>query len=86
MSYDLLVFEPEAAPRGHQDFLDWHRVQSKWSEHRSYADPAVASARLRGWYVDMTQHFPPLNGIFSEEEFPIDEATAADYSIGKHLV
>jgi hypothetical protein len=30
--------------------------------------------------------FPPLNGAFAEKELPEDEATAADYSIGKQMI
>jgi hypothetical protein len=30
--------------------------------------------------------FPPLNGVFAEKELPEDEATAADYSIGKQMI
>jgi hypothetical protein len=42
--------------------------------------------RLRGWFLDMIRYFPPLNGIFAEDELPEDEATAADYSIGRQMI
>jgi hypothetical protein len=86
MSYYLMVFEPEAAPRDHQNFLDWYGVQTKWSEHHSYGDPAVTSARLRAWYQEIRQQFPPLNGVDAEKELPEDEDSATDYSIGKHII
>jgi hypothetical protein len=44
MSYDLMVFEPEAAPKEHDRFLEWYGVQTKWSEGHSYGDPAITSA------------------------------------------
>lgn len=86
MSYYLMVFEPEAAPKSHAAFLEWFQRQTKWNEGHSYNDPAVTSARLRAWFDDMRLHFPPLNGPFSTEELPEDEGTAADYSIGKQII
>jgi hypothetical protein len=86
MSYDLMVFEPEAAPKDHQRFLDWYFEQTKWNEGHSYGDPAITSNRLRDWFVDISNMFPPLNGVFSKEELPDDEASATDYSIGKQII
>ncbi len=81
-----MVFEPEAAPRNHQSFLDWFHKQTKWTEGHSYGDPAVTSARLRAWYLDIIARYPPLNGVLAEEELPEDEASATDYSIGSQIV
>lgn len=86
MSYDLMVFEPGAAPKDHEPFLTWYRAQTTWSEGHSYGDPSVTSARLRGWLTDMIRQFPPLNGALAKEELPEDEATATDYSIGKEII
>jgi hypothetical protein len=46
----------------------------------------VASRRLRDWFAEIIQTFPPLNGPLSKEELPEDEATATDYSIGKVII
>ena len=86
MSYDLMVFEPEAAPKGHNGFLEWCAEQTKWDEGHSYNDPSVASPRLRGWFLDVIRYFPPLNGVFAEDELPEDEAAAADYSIRRQMI
>jgi hypothetical protein len=86
MSYDLMVFEPQAAPKDHVRFLAWYREQTKWNEGHSYGDPAVTSSRLRDWFLEMNRQFPTLNGVSAEDELPQDEATAADYSIGKEII
>jgi hypothetical protein len=86
MSYDLMVFEPEAAPKDHVEFMTWYFTQTKWGEGHSYGDPAVCSKRLRAWFEDMIRTFPPLNGVFAEEELPADEASASDYSVGKEMI
>jgi hypothetical protein len=86
MSYDLMVFEPEAAPKDHRRFLDWYFEQTKWNEGHSYGDPAVTSHSLRDWFSEISNTFPPLNGVFSKEELPDDEASATDYSIGRQII
>jgi hypothetical protein len=32
MSYDLMVFEPEAAPKDHSRFLEWCAEQTEWNK------------------------------------------------------
>jgi|SRR5215471_12928438 len=39
MSYDLMVFAPEAAPEGREAFMDWFRKFTKWGEEHDYDDP-----------------------------------------------
>ncbi|HTF71722.1 MAG TPA: hypothetical protein VK638_54555 [Edaphobacter sp.] len=86
MSYDLMVFEPDAAPKYHQKFLDWYFGQTKWYEGHSYSDPAITSHRLRNWFLEISDTFPPLNGVTAEDELPEDEASATDYSIGQQII
>ena len=81
-----MVFEPAAAPKDHSGFLEWYDAQTKWNEGHSYNDPSVTSARLQAWFLDVVRVFPPLNGVHSEKEPPEDEATAADYSIGRQMI
>jgi hypothetical protein len=86
MSYDLMVFDPSNAPREHADFMRWYGEQTLWNEDHSYNDPAVTSANLHAWFMEIIQSFPPLNGPLSEEELPEDEASATDYSIGRNVI
>lgn len=84
MSYDLLVFDPDAAPSERTAFLAWFEAQSEWSEPHSYEDPAVASPRLQAWFREMIQTFPPLNGEDATTDY--DDPRVADYSIGTQLI
>ena len=81
-----MVFEPEAAPKDHESFLAWVGKLTKWDEGRSYGDPSVTSTRLRGWFSDIKTAFPPLSGVVAEDDLPEDEASAADYSIGRQFI
>jgi hypothetical protein len=86
MSYDLMVFEPTAAPRSHDGFMEWYGRQTEWTEAHSYDDPAVSTVKLRTWFMEIVQAFPPLNGPLSTEQLPEDEASATDYSVGKTVI
>jgi hypothetical protein len=85
MSYDLLVFEPSAAPREREDFLAWFSKQAEWTEQHSYDDPAVTSDRLRAWHQDMAVEWPSMNGP-SFQEANIDSPRLTDYCIGRSVV
>ena len=86
MSYDLMVFEPDAVPARHDEFLDWYARQTKWSEDHGYDDPAITSERLRAWFQDIIQIFPPMNGPFAAEIVPQDEASSSDYAIAPDFI
>jgi hypothetical protein len=84
MSYDLLVFEPSAAPRDRASFLAWWSAQSEWSEEHGYDNPSVCSTALQAWYKEITQSFPNLNG----PDVADDEVgnTHTDYSLGRGVI
>lgn len=82
MSYDLMVFDPIAAPKEREAFLAWYREQTEWSEPHSYGDPKVATERLRAWFLDMIETFPAMNGPFAPKDLQDDEASSTDYSVG----
>jgi hypothetical protein len=86
VSYDLMVFESNAAPTNHAQFMDWYQQQTQWAEGHSYDDPAVSTAKLRAWFIDIIQSFPPMNGPLSQDDLPEDEASATDYSVGKSVI
>lgn len=86
MSYDLMVFEPDAVPASHEEFLDWYTRETKWSEDHGYDDPAIASEHLRAWYEDIVQIFPPMNGGLAGQHLPEDEGSNTDYAIGSSFI
>jgi len=85
MSYDLAVFEPAAAPPNHEGFIAWYREQTKWGESHDYNDPMATTAALRGWFLEMIQTFPALNGPYAKEA-NIGNPKTADYSFGKSMI
>src|SRR5690348_14677048 len=86
MSYDLAVFDPAAAPTEREAFLEWFDRQAEWGEPRDHNDPRGCSSAIRPWFYDMIAQFPAMNGPYSKEERPEDEATLTDYSLGTSLV
>lgn len=84
MSYDLMVFEKESAPKNRKDFMDWYNKQTEWSESHDYDDPKVSSPKLRDWFNDMVKIFPAMNGPFASDDF--DNDNVSDYSIGKDVI
>jgi hypothetical protein len=86
MSYDLLVFAPDRAPTSANEFLQWWEEQSEWSEDHEYADPGVSTPHLRAWFMEMIRVFPAMNGPFSIEELPEDEASVSDYCVGTSVI
>ena len=86
MSYDLLVFAPEKAPKDREAFLAWWDETSEWSEDHSYDDPKVSSPELQTWFLEMIKSYPAMNGPFSSEELPEDESSVTDYSVGKEAI
>src|ERR1041384_6197838 len=78
MSYDLAVFDPSAPPPNHAGFLAWYQEQTKWGEGHRYDDPKVATPALRGWFLEIIQAYPMLNGPFASKN--LDDPKITDYS------
>lgn len=84
MSFDLMVFDPDAAPRDRAAFMEWYEQQTGWAEDHSYDDPAVAAPALQRWFADMARSFPPMNGPLANPEEFGPEVT--DHCIGRHVI
>jgi hypothetical protein len=87
MSYDLMVFDPAAAPATHTEFMAWYRARME-DENGLLGDDvsALDSSSLQGWFHDMIIIFPPMNVAFAGEEVPEDESLPTDYTIGNSLI
>ncbi|MDI9273195.1 hypothetical protein [Stenotrophomonas sp. PFBMAA-4] len=84
MSYDMMVFEASVAPRDAAAFIAWFEKQAEWGENHEYDDPTVSSPALQGWFAEMAQDFPPMNGPLSNDDD--DRAEVTDYSIGRQVI
>lgn len=81
MSYDLMVFDPNKAPKVRKDFYTWFDKQTLWAEDHDYQHSHVASPALQNWLSEMKQTFPPMNG----DDAPDDDALANDENLEAHL-
>lgn len=88
MSYDLMVFEPGAAPRDRQQFLEWYDQLTTWSEGHDYDDPANCSVALQGWYRDMIRLFPAMNGpdAVSDDDPSSDTGFVTGYTCARTAI
>jgi hypothetical protein len=84
MSYDLMVFRKEAAPKTRTDFMKWYQDQTEWTEEHSYDDPANTTTELRNWFMEMIQTFPAMNGPFASDDD--DNPNVSDYSVGNDVI
>ncbi|TFI57781.1 hypothetical protein E2493_13205 [Sphingomonas parva] len=84
MSYDLMVFDPEAAPREREAFLRWYHEQVQWDEGHSYDDPRVTTPALASWFTEIAEAFPPINGPLASDDY--DNPKLTDYSIGRSVI
>lgn len=85
MSYDLMVFEPGAAPRERTEFMAWYRQQIAWTEDHEYDDPGVSSPLLQAWFSEMIQSFPAMNGPLASDDDD-DDPRITDHCIGKDVI
>jgi hypothetical protein len=81
MSYDLMVFDPAAAPAKRPAFLDWYDEHTEWDEDRAYDDPAASAPSLQAFYADMIAAFPAMSTAS-----PPEEESGTDYTIGPSLI
>jgi len=84
MSYDLMVFDPQAPPKDREAFLTWYGEQTKWSGGHKYDDPGTTTLALRAWFMDMIRTFPAMNGPYKSDDVDADEIS--DYSIGRSVI
>ncbi|WOE74973.1 hypothetical protein [Alterisphingorhabdus coralli] len=86
MSYDLLVFDPNTAPRKRDEFMKWYESLTRWEEQRDYDSPQGMTGNLPLFFERMRQEFPPMNGPFA---YAFDQAedpnTTSSTSLWKKL-
>jgi hypothetical protein len=88
MSYDLMVFDPEAAPRDRDAFFDWYHRITKWDEGHDYNDPANTSPQLARWYRAMIPQFPAMNGPdgISDDDPALDSGFVTGYTCARNAI
>jgi hypothetical protein len=83
MSYDLMVFDPQIAPRDRDRFITWYDKQTEWSENHDYANPEVTTPELHSWFLDMIVEFPSMDDPRQMEE---DNPKLSEYNFGRSII
>ena len=91
MSYDLMVFEKTKVPKTKEAFLEWFSKQTEWTEDHDYQSISVSSPALQGWFLEIKDTFPPMNGEYAPSMEQLDqnpqlEISMTDYSIGREMI
>jgi hypothetical protein len=84
MSYDLMVFDPQAPPSDREGFMAWYWKQTEWAEGHTYDNPDVTTPALRAWFMDMIKQYPAMNGPFKTDD--VDAEKKSDYCIGRSVI
>lgn len=86
MSYDLMVFEPDAGPRNREAFMAWYAELTRWEEGHDYNDPQATTPRLQLWYRDMIAAFPAMNGPDAVGDEDVDSPKVTDYCFARNAI
>lgn len=86
MSYDLVVFDPAAAPRDRNGFLDWIKYALSAADGPPRTDPAAASPGLWAWHRDMCEMFPAGDGPRAYDPFSTQATKNATYRFASHAI
>jgi len=84
MSYDLIVFDPAAAPRKRAEILQWFEEKESQEDAPS-DDPQSLTPALRAWFMEMIETFPPMNGPLAKDE-NMDDPTPTDYGLRRTYI
>ena len=87
MSYDLLVFDPKAAPRDEDGFFEWLEEEDVDvpSDGEDGESPKGQPENLNAFYNLLRKTFPPMNGPHANHD---DENSPmiTDYYLGKYTI
>ena len=89
MSYDILIFEPDAVTD--EDFPQWWEQVSRREEPRDYDTTEGSTPAIRAFYRDLIRAFPPFNGPDALSDAELEEREeqglpVADYTIGADYI
>jgi hypothetical protein len=86
LSYDLVVFDPAAAPRDRASFLDWAKYALSAADGQSRSDLAATSSTLSAWHNGMCRMFPAGDGPRAHDPFSTQATRNATYRFASHAI
>jgi hypothetical protein len=88
VSYDLLVFDPAAAPRERAAFNAWYKALMESSDGETAFELSTTSTKLQTWYHAMIADWPDMQNLsdneIDDDEFDHDRVTG--YSFAKYAI
>lgn len=85
MSYDLLIFKGEDAPRDKNEFKKWYEELVDWKSEYDYHDYKQSDEAIQAFFLELIETFPPMNGPLALESME-EDSYATDYSIGENFI
>lgn len=86
MSYDLLVFEPAAAPADRMAFIAWFSQVVRLRDGHMLSNPSETSPNLRLWYQGMVEAFPHIGTARAGKAEMQEDDINADYRFSPDAV
>lgn len=84
MTYDVLVFAPEAAPASRRKFLRWYGLEG--NEENAASGLSSMDLRLQSWYVKMVKFFPPRRGPLAAPSSFKGEGFLSNYVLRRNSI
>ncbi|MCA9064230.1 MAG: hypothetical protein KDA96_14265 [Planctomycetaceae bacterium] len=82
MSYDLMVFDPAAAPTNRDAFLAWCNAQNDETEFFDPTCSEFSTPSLRSWLDEMLRTFPAMDGPYCSADRD-DDPHLTDYETNR---
>ncbi|MCA9035777.1 MAG: hypothetical protein KDA91_11640 [Planctomycetaceae bacterium] len=82
MSYDLMVFDPSAAPMDREEFLAWCDLQNDQTEVFDPTRTEFSTPGLRSWLEEMLRVFPAMDGPYCSADRD-DDPHLTDYEMNR---
>ena len=86
MSYDVMVFEPSAAPADRAGFLAWYSSVACTGDGKLTNDPATTTPALQAWFRDMIRYFPSTVGPDGSALMDIEDNKHGEYRFAEPAV
>ena len=91
MSYDVMLFDANSAPRERVGFDSWFNTLTQWEGDLDYNDYTHATPALQSFYKELIKSYPSLNGPDAVDSKALQanpdlESCLTDYSIAPQII
>lgn len=91
MSFDVMLFDTQDAPREREVFDQWFHGLNVWEGDLDYNDCRNATPSLQNFYRDIIRIYPSINGPDAPDSAAVESdpemaSRMTDYSIAPRLI